>query len=240
MTSSDRPPPKSAAARWIKIALGLVIALGVLYALSRIDLKPALLRVKDQGVWAPVLYCVLYFFCTVLFIPGSVVTLGAGALFGPVWGTLYVLIGANLGANAAFCLGRSLAREWVKKKLADKPKFKAIDEAIGEEGWKVVGLLRLSPVFPFTVLNYGLGTTGVSWRDYTLASLVGMIPGTFMYVYIGHVIGDVVLTGATHEKTTSERVALYAGLFATVIVTVIITYFARQALKTRLDKSNPR
>jgi uncharacterized membrane protein YdjX (TVP38/TMEM64 family) len=238
MPASKRTSPKSAAARWIKIALSVVIAAALLYALSRIDLTPVLRWVKDQGVWAPVLFCTLYFLCTVLFIPGSVLTLGGGALFGPLWGSVFVLVGANLGANAAFLLGRSVAREWVRKKVAGQPRFKAIDEAIGEEGWKIVGLLRLSPVIPFNLLNYGLGTTSVSWGHYALASLVGMLPGGFMYVYIGHVIGDAVLTGAAREKTTGEQIALYAGLAATVIVTIVLTLLARQALKKRLDEAS--
>ena len=99
-------------------------------------------------------------------------------------------------------------------------------------------LLRLSPVFPFTLLNYALGVTRVTWRDYALASLIGMMPGTCLYVYLGHAIGDAVLTGAAHDRTTAERAALWIGLAATAVVTVFITRIARRALTRQLDETS--
>jgi uncharacterized membrane protein YdjX (TVP38/TMEM64 family) len=184
------------------------VALAALVLLSRIDLKPVLQWIKTQGAWAPLVFCALYAVCTVFLIPGSLMTLGAGAVFGFGWGLLWVTIAANLGANAAFFVGRFAARSRVERRMTGHPKFAAVDKAVGREGWKIVGLLRLSPVFPFTLLNYALGVTGVTWRDYALASLIGMAPGTCLYVYLGHV------------------------------VTVFITRVARRALAKQLGEGN--
>src|SRR5262249_61840093 len=127
---------------------------------------------------------------TVFAVPGSLITLGAGAAFGLIRGTLAVSAGSTLGAAAAFLLGRTLARGWVEHKVANKPRFRALDQAIGAEGFKIVLLLRLSPVFPFNVLNYALGLTRVSFRSYLVASWIGMLPGTVMYVYLGAALGS--------------------------------------------------
>jgi len=149
-------------------------------------------------------------------------------LFGVAWGSVYVSIGATLGATAAFLVGRYFARAWVTAKIEGSEKFAAIDRAVGDEGWKIVGLTRLSPVFPFTLLNYAFGLTRVRLRDYVLASWIGMLPGTVMYVYLG----SLARAGA-HQRTPGEW-ALYAlGLAATVAVTVIITRIARRALAKR-------
>ena len=126
-----------------------------------------------------------YILAAVFFIPGSVLTLGAGFLFGVAIGTVTVWIGANLGACAAFIVGRTIARNWVAQKVAGNPKFAAIDEAVGKEGFKIVLLLRLSPAFPFNLLNYALGLTKVSFGKYVLANMIGMVPATLMYVYFG-------------------------------------------------------
>ncbi|MGI8601934.1 MAG: TVP38/TMEM64 family protein [Verrucomicrobiales bacterium] len=223
------------ASRWIKPVALLALAVALLFGLSRIDLAPALRWVQDQGVWAPIIFCVLYVGCTVVMIPGSLLTLGAGAIFGPLWAMIYVTAGANIGANTAFFLGRFVARPWVERKIAGNSRVELIGEAVAREGWKTVGLLRLSPVFPFALLNYILAVTRVSWHDYALASLIGMLPGTFLYVYLGHALGAAVLSSSAHEQTTAERVALWVGLAASVAVTVFITRLARRALSARLN-----
>ena len=144
------------------------------------------------------------------------------------------MIAANLGANLAFLLGRSVAREAITRRVAGNPKFAAIDDAVGREGWKIVGLLRLSPVFPFTLLNYALGLTRIRQLDYALASLVGMLPGTVMYVYLGSAAG-LAASGAT-AKTPAEKTLFIAGLVATVVVTVFITRIARKALAAKIEE----
>jgi uncharacterized membrane protein YdjX (TVP38/TMEM64 family) len=139
----------------------------------------------NLGPWGPVIVILFYIVACVFFLPGSIITLGAGFLFGVPLGLLSAWTGAVLGACAAFLVGRTVAREWISRKVSANPKFAAIDEAVGREGFKIVFLLRLSPVFPFNLLNYALGLTRVSFKDYALASLIGMLPGGLMYVYFG-------------------------------------------------------
>jgi uncharacterized membrane protein YdjX (TVP38/TMEM64 family) len=194
-------------------------------------LKSSLDWVAGLGGWGPFIFIAIYIAACVLFIPGSILTLGAGVLFGVVKGSLIVSVAATLGAVCAFLAGRYLAREWVARKIEGNPKFRAIDEAIGREGWKIVALVRLSPVFPFNLLNYAFGLTRVSLRDYFLASWIGMIPGTVMYVYIGSLAGDLARLGAGgRSRTGTEWVMYVVGLMATVTVTVYVTRLARKAL----------
>ncbi|MEA2649986.1 MAG: hypothetical protein QOG61_2421, partial [Candidatus Binataceae bacterium] len=129
--------------------------------------------ISALGAVAPIVFIAAYIAACVLFIPGSIMTIGAGVLFGVIRGSIYVSIGATLGATAAFLVGRYFARDWVAAKLAGNATFSAIDAAVGREGWKIVGLTRLSPVFPFNLLNYAYGLTSVSLRDYLLASWIG-------------------------------------------------------------------
>ncbi len=192
----------------------------------------ALATVERLGPWGPVVFVVIYILACVLLIPGSVLTLGAGAMFGVVWGSVYVSLASTLGATAAFLVGRYLARRWVARKIAGNAAFAAIDRAVAEEGWKIVGLTRLSPVFPFTLLNYAFGVTQVKLRDYMLASWIGMMPGTVMYVYLG----SLARAGAGgQQKSPAEWVLYGLGLLATVAVTVLITRIARQALARRTN-----
>lgn len=185
--------------------------------------------VNAQGIWAPVFFILAYAGLSVAFVPGSVLTIGAGAVFGIVKGTILVSIGSNLAAAISFLLARFFLRDWIEKKLNDKPKFKAIDEAVGREGWKMVALLRLSPIFPFTLLNYALGLTGISFWRATLASWLGMLPGTILYVYLGSIAKV-----ATGETTTTQKIFYGVGLLATIIVTVWITKVAKKAVNRKV------
>jgi uncharacterized membrane protein YdjX (TVP38/TMEM64 family) len=158
----------------------------------------ALAWIKTLGYLAPVAFIGSYNLATILLIPGSLLTLGGGFIFGVVWGSVYVLIAATLGATFAFLIGRYLSRNWVRQQLDKYPKFKAIEAAVSKEGLKVVLLTRLSPVFPFNLLNYAFGVTGVSLQDYVIGS-IGMIPGTILYVYIGSLVGDLALIGTATQ-----------------------------------------
>ena len=224
-------------ARW-RVFVGLV-ALVALLALARAfdapaGLEAALAAIRGLGPWGPVLFVALYVLATVLFLPGWILTLGAGAVFGLTAGAIVVSIAATLGATAAFLVGRHLARDAVARRLEAYPRFAAIDQAVAAEGWKIVGLTRLSPIFPFNLLNYAYGITQVSLRDYVLASWIGMLPGTIMYVYVGSIVGDLAAIGQERTRTSAEW-ALYAvGLVATVVVTVYVTRLARAALARRV------
>lgn len=197
-------------------------------------LQTSLIWVKSLGPLGPIAFMVIYNLATVLFIPGSILTLGGGVLFGVFWGSVYVFIAATLGATIAFLIGRYLSRSWVSRQIEGNPKFKAIDEAVAREGLKIVLLTRLSPVFPFNLLNYAFGVTQVSLRDYVLGS-IGMVPGTMMYVYIGSLAGDLAMIGTPKQPTSPETqiaqwVIRVVGFIATVAVTVYVTRIAKKSL----------
>jgi uncharacterized membrane protein YdjX (TVP38/TMEM64 family) len=216
-----------------KIAAGIVGVAAVAFGGRHIAAwLPAFARwVEGLGPWGPIVFIAGYAAAVVALVPGSVLTLAGGALFGLVRGTVYVFAAATIGAAAAFVIARYVARRAVAQRIAADPRFAAIDRAVAAEGRKIVFLLRLSPVFPFSLLNYGLGLTRVSFVDYTLAS-VGMIPGTILYVYYGKLAGDVaaVAGGAPSAKGVGDYAVLVLGLVATVVVTVLVTRTARRAL----------
>ena len=186
--------------------------------------------IDGLGAWGPVLFVVGYAVATVAFVPGSVLTLAAGAIFGLLNGTIYVFVAATIGAALAFLVARHLARGVIEQRLEGNQRFGAIDQAVGREGFKIVVLLRLSPVFPFNLLNYALGLTGVRFHDYLLAS-IGMVPGTLLYVYYGKVAGDVArLSGGAQVQGAAYYGVLAIGLVATILVTAFVTRTARRAL----------
>ncbi|MEH1900981.1 MAG: TVP38/TMEM64 family protein [Nostoc sp.] len=201
-------------------------------------LREALQWIDSLGAVGIIAFIALYIIASVALFPGSILTLGAGVIFGAVLGSLYVFIGATLGATAAFLVGRYLARDWVAAKIADNKKFAAIDQAVGREGLKIVLLTRLSPIFPFILLNYAFGITGVTLKDYFIGS-VGMIPGTIMYVYIGSLAGNLAMIGTEAQPTnpTLQWAIRILGLIATVSVTVYVTRIARKALEEKVSSN---
>jgi len=228
--------------KWSRIAIaaalaGALLAGVLLFPVDRWAL--ALVGwVRSAGPAGAILFAVAYVAATVLLLPGSVLTLGAGFAYGPALGLLLVSPVSVLAATAAFTVGRSTARGWVSRKVSGDPRFAAIDEAVGESGFKIVFLLRLSPVLPFNLLNYALGLTRVSLRDYVLASFLGMLPGTLLYVYLGSLVTSASEIAAGHGASAGGwQKALYAvGLIATVAATVVITRISRQALERALDR----
>jgi len=216
-----------------KLALG-ALALAALFAIGRSvgDRIPAFAAwVQQLGFWGPLVFIGGYALAVVAFVPASLMTLAAGTIFGVTRGTLYVFVAATLGSCVAFLVARYLARGAVERRIADNPRFAAIDRAIGAEGRKIVLLLRLSPAFPFNLLNYALGLTRVRFCDYTVAA-VGMLPGTLLYVYLGRVVGDLAALagGARPERGPGQSALLAIGLVATVVATVYVTRIARRAL----------
>ena len=187
--------------------------------------------VDDLGPWGPVAFVIGYAVAVVAFVPGSILTLAAGAIFGLVEGTIVVLLGATLGSTAAFVLSRYIARAVVARKLEGDRRFAAIDRAIERQGRRIVFLLRLSPFFPFNLLNYALGLTRVRLADYVVASL-GMLPGTLLYVYSGKVAGELATLagGAAAHHGAGYYAVIGLGFLATAIVTILVTRVARRAL----------
>jgi len=206
----------------VLIVLGRHFHLGELFA-AMLD------RIRGLGALAPVLFVMLYIIGAVLFVPGSILTIGAGVLFGVIRGSILVSIGATIGAIAAFLIGRYFAREWVRGQIAGNPKFAAIDKAVGREGWKIVLLTRLSPVFPFNLLNYGFGLTAVTLRDYALATWIGITPGTVLYVYLGSLGGNLATAGQAH-RTSAQWALDIVGFAATIGVAVYASRLASRAL----------
>src|ERR1043166_3885080 len=221
--------------RWVFYATaGVALVVALKYVHAQDGLKSALDWIGKLGPWGPLIFVGLYVVATVLFVPGSVLTLGAGAVFGVALGFVWVSLSATLGATAAFLVGRYLARDAIARRIEKHETFATIDRAVADEGWKIVLLTRLSPVFPFTLLNYAFGLTRVKLSHYVLASWLGMIPGTVMYVYLGSLVN----VGAGHrQRTTGEWVLYGVGLLATVTVTVFVTRVARKALAKKIGST---
>ena len=224
----------------IAIAVAVLIILGTkfgIFAQAQVLLNNAISWIEGLGPLAPIAFIITYIVASVLFISGTALTLGAGAIFGVVKGTVFVSAGSVLGAGAAFLVGRYLARDRIAKIVEKNPKFAAVDEAVAQEGWKIVGLTRLSPIFPFVVLNYAFGLTKVKFLDYFLASWIGMLPGTILYVYIGSIVKAVADSGGdSGEPGGFLKQALFAvGLVATFAVTAYVTRIAQKALNSKLE-----
>lgn len=187
---------------------------------------------QTMGPWGPVLLGGIYVAACVLFVPGTILTLGAGFAFGVLVGTVTVSLASTLGATAAFLVGRTLARDWVQEKVARSPKFRALDEAVGRQEFKIVLLTRLSPLIPFNLLNYAFGVTRVSLRTYVLASWIGMLPATVLYVYLGSTLKSLAeVVAGKAEGGLAQQVFFGAGLAATLLVTIVITRLANKAPK---------
>ncbi|MEX2571607.1 MAG: TVP38/TMEM64 family protein [Gemmatimonadota bacterium] len=217
----------------VKLGLGLValVGVGVLGRMAGGELPRFAAWVAGQGVWAPVLFIAGYALATVAFVPGSLLTLAAGAVFGIPRGVAFVFVGAVIGSSLAFLAARHGARPLVEGRITRDPRFHRIDRAVARNGRKIVFLLRLSPVLPYNLLNYALGLTSVRFRDYVIAA-VGMLPGTVLYVYSGRVAGDIaaVAGGAEIERGSGYYIILAVGLAATAAATLWVTRIARRAI----------
>jgi uncharacterized membrane protein YdjX (TVP38/TMEM64 family) len=195
------------------LLLILVIGVIVFATFNAEQLNPQSMQqfIKDSGQLAPVFFMLAYILSTVLFLPGSVLTLLGGALFGPLLGTFYSLTAATLGAMLAFLIARYLASDWVAKKSSGK--LKQLMLGVESEGWRFVAFTRLVPLFPFNLLNYALGLTKISFSQYSLASYIFMLPGTMAYTYLGYVGKE----AATGGENLVQKVLLGIGLLAIVI-----------------------
>ncbi len=230
---SNRVDGNSAARPLAKIAIGIaaVVAFVLLGRFAGGYIQPFASWVDGLGFFGPLVFVLAYAAAVVAFVPASLLTLAAGAIFGVVQGVLYVFVAATTGAGLSFLVARYVARAAVEKRLAGNERIAAIDRAVAAEGRKIVLLLRLVPIIPFNVLNYGLGLTRVSFADYLVGS-IGMIPGTLLYVYSGKVAGDVaeLASGATISQGAGHYAFLGLGLVATIAVTIVVTRIARRAL----------
>jgi uncharacterized membrane protein YdjX (TVP38/TMEM64 family) len=216
----------------LRIVLALLIIAAFILTLRWIGktglLKQVLDWIRSLGPWGPLVFIVIYIAATVLFLPALILTVGAGFVYGMGRGSIYVLIAANIAANIAFLLGRHIARNWIARKLESQPKFKAIDDAVAREGWKIVALIRLAPVFPFSLMSYAFGLTRIPFWKYAAANFA-MIPGTLMYIYFGAVARDL-----TETVTTPPWVRWMGGAF-TILAVFFVTRVAKRALTKKIS-----
>lgn len=220
-----------------KIAGGMIALVAVAIAARMLPVSSWLesfnLWVRELGGIGYAVFIAAYAGLTVLLIPGSALTLGAGFVFGLIPGFLTVSAASTLGASLAFLIARYVARERVAEKLGQNQKFRSIDRAIGREGGKIVFLLRLTPVVPFTYSNYLYGLTAVRFRHYVVASWTGMIPGTLLFVYLGSIgkAGLEAAAGSSAGPGALQWTFYGIGLVATIAVTLFVTRIARKALR---------
>ncbi|MDA0748129.1 MAG: TVP38/TMEM64 family protein [bacterium] len=233
--SAENEPKRVSYWKWIGFG-AIIVALFVVWRILPMEQWLATFNawVAGLGMAGMVVYGLFYVVATVLFVPGSIVTIGSGFLFGLGWGTLVVSISATSGASLSFLIARYIARKHVAEKARAYPKFNAIDRAIGQQGGKIVGLLRLSPALPFSLSNYLFGLTAVKFWAYVVATWVGTLPGTVLYVYFG-VLGKAGVNAATGTSapfgSSGQYLLLAVGLIATVVATVFVTRIAKKALK---------
>ncbi len=198
-------------------------------------MEPVLTWIASRRGAAAVPFVLFYAFAAVVLLPDSLLTLAAGAIFGLLRGLVWVSIGSMLGATAAFFLGRSLAKDWVHRRTEHWPKFRALDRAIARHGFWMVFLTRLSPIIPYGLLNYAYGITTVRVRDYLIASWIGMLPGTLLYVYAGTTAANLTeVIGGRTPIGRQSNILLWLGFLATVTVIGLLTHFARRELAREL------
>ena len=238
------PPPPGRAAwlirlEWIALALlltGLAFALRSLPV--RASLERATLWIESLGWWAPATFVLIYVACALLLVPRAVLTVGAGFLFGPLWGLLWALLAINLGAHLAFLSGRHLARAAVERRTHDHGRLQALDDAVSGGGWRIVALTRLSPVFPYSFLNYAYGLTRVGWSDFAFGSLAGMFPGTLLLVILG-TLTDFAAERSGQHAGPLVTVLLAIGVIIALLATWVVTRVARRVLESHREKSPP-
>ena len=215
---------------FLKIAVAL-LALGLLIAAWHFLPVAEWLRhfqryVRGAGALGYVIYVLVYAACCVLFVPASILTLGAGAIFGLAGGTVVVVIGATLGAICSFALARGFLRKRIETMIGKNERFQALDRAIAREGAKIVFLIRLAPIFPFTYINYAFGLTALRFIPYAAATLIGIIPGTIAYAYLGYAAA-----GAATGGSSTRTIIRIGGAVAALVVTFFVARVATTAIR---------
>jgi len=220
-----------------KIALIIAVLIGASIIWPVAEWMQALIVwVKASGVWGVIAFAVIYVIAAVMFLPASLLTLGAGFVYGPYWGTLLVSPVSVLAAFIAFSLARGKLRPWVMGKVGSNKNFTAVDHAVGDQGFKIVMLMRLSPLFPYNFLNYALGLTRVKAQSYVLASFIGMLPATFLYTYLGSLVPSVTeLANAPKQGAEdAQNIFMWVGFAVTAMVTTYVTIISRRALQATM------
>lgn len=231
----DQSSEESTKAVWPKVLLAGLVVVGLLAASRFVDipglLNGALEWIEGLGYTGMAVFVLLYIVACIFVLPGLILTLGAGAIYGLGVGFALVSVGSTLGASVTFMIGRYLARDWIAEKVSGNKTFSLMDDAVAQQGWKIVFLTRLTPLIPFNIQNYGYGLTKVSFLPYVIASWIGMMPGTVLFIYVGTLGGDAAGGGSSAATWAMRGVALAA----TILVTVVITRIAKKALADAVD-----
>jgi uncharacterized membrane protein YdjX (TVP38/TMEM64 family)/rhodanese-related sulfurtransferase len=226
--------------KWIRWILFTVLIAGIVAAVvfrDHLDASALQQWMQGAGAAGPIVFMFVYALATVLILPGSVLTLAGGALFGPVFGTLYNLTGATMGATLAFLVARYLASEWVERKTGGR--LKQLKEGVEGEGWRFVAFVRLVPLFPFNLLNYALGLTRIKFWHYVIASYICMLPGAMAYTYLGYAGSEAI---AGNEGLIQKGLLALALLATVAFIPRLIKHLSRapmisvETLKTKLDQ----
>jgi uncharacterized membrane protein YdjX (TVP38/TMEM64 family) len=228
---SAHSPRRRALRNW---GLTILVAVFVFVLVRRFGIQEPLRQgldwVRQLGPWGALVFVGICVVAAVCLVPGSVLTLGAGAIYGATWGTVYASLGSTLGAVAAFLVSRYLLRERFLRRLEENPRWLALDKAVAEEGWKIVCLTRLSPILPYILLNYAFGVSQVKLSHYWTASWVGMLPATVMYAYLG----SLAQAAGGRTRSPTQWIFYAGGLVATIAVTIVMARLARRALGQKL------
>ena len=224
-----------------KVVIALLVAALLVAAVLTLPIRDWLAQfvtwtaIHRETAW--ILFLLVYVLATVCFLPALPLTIAAGAIFGIGAGFALVSVSSTLGATAAFFIGRTVARDWVSRKIAAWPVFRALDRSLADRGFWIVLLTRLSPLLPFFLLNYAYGVSAVKPRDYIPASWIGMMPGTLLYVYAGSLVANAAQALAGKVPTgRGGGILLVAGLVATIVVTVLVTRLAKQQLEQEIKR----
>jgi len=211
-------------------------------------------KIEELEIWSGVLYPLLYAACNVLLLPGGMIAIGSGLFFGLWWGFALNLVGNVTGAAVSFFISRKLGRNWVEKQFLRRSRWAALDEAIGREGWKIIFLSQVHPLFPSSLLNYLYGVTRIRFGSCMLWIAIGQAPGLFLYAYLGTLaqLGLRLARGQTHPKGI-EYVTWFGGLALTIVVTVLLGRIAlrllaeaqakgiaQQTAEARVEKENKK
>lgn len=226
--------PEMKTNRWMRLTLAVALAAGVttiFFFRDRLSFELLDNAIREAGLWGPLLFMAFYAIATVFFLPGSLLTLTGGALFGPLAGTFYNLTGATLGATLAFLVARHLASEWVARKAGGR--LKLVMKGIEDEGWRFVAFTRLVPLFPFFLLNYVLGLTRIRITHYILATYIFMLPAAFAFTYVGY---------AGRELAQGGEDLIQKGLLALGLLSAIffLPRFVRHLRSPRAESTIPR
>jgi uncharacterized membrane protein YdjX (TVP38/TMEM64 family) len=216
---------------------GLILVAIALFFLSRnfplVDILAAIQqRVMHWGAWSAICYPLLYACCNVLLLPGGVLSIGAGFFFGLWWGFLIALLGNVIGAAISFFISRWIGQQWLRRKLMRNATLVALEPAVEREGWKIILLSQLHPLFPTSLLNYLYGLTRIRFRTCMLWVAIGQAPGLFLYSYLGTLgqLGLNLARGKTHPRSV-EYFFWLGGFVSAAVVLILLGRIALRLLK---------